>query len=174
MVRTEQKMNLNAPIRADRVSLRKSNHGFSLIELIFTVVILLIMTALAVPRTISAVRSFKLNAAAVTAANAVSSTRYQAIMNGYAFQLVLNPTSMTYQAKNKVPPAVAFSNFGRPIPLGGSPSIVLSAATTLQFNPSGTVSATAGAMNFTLTYAGLGKKITVSNLGNVAVTDFIP
>ena len=160
--------------RPGHPSFAKSHRGFSLIELIFTVVILLIMTALAVPMTINAVQSFKLNAAAVSAANAISATRYQAIMNGYPFQLALDPTTMTYQAKNKVPPAVIFSNTGNTIPIGGSSSVVLSAATTLQFNPGGTVSAVAGAMNFTLTYAGRGKQITVSNLGDVKVTDFTP
>ncbi len=163
-----------SPIRPGQKSLRTPNQGFSLIELVVTVAIILLVSAIAVPMTVSAVKSFKLNAAAVTAANAISATRYQAIMNGYPFQLVLDPTTMTYQAKNKVPPAVIFSNTGNQIPIGGSSSVVLSAATTLQFNPGGTVSATAGAMNFTMTYAGLGKKITVSNLGDVKVTDFIP
>ena len=109
-----------SPIRPGQKSLRKPNQGFSLIELVVTVAIILLVSAIAVPMTVSAVKSFKLNAAAVTAANAISATRYQAIMNGYPFQLVLDPTTMTYQAKNKVPPAVIFSNTGNKIPIGGS------------------------------------------------------
>jgi Tfp pilus assembly protein FimT len=143
-----------------------------LIELLIAVLVIMVMAAFAVPMTTRAVDSFKLDAAAVSVANAISATRYQAIMNGYKFKIALDPTANTYQVSSMVPPAVAFSNVGSAIPVTSSPEMVLSAATTLQFSPGGTVSATAGGMTFNVTYKNLGKQITVSNLGAVSVTNF--
>jgi len=52
----------------------------------------------------------------------------------------------------------------------GISNVVLNQNTTLQFKPSGLVTATTGAMTMTLTYGPNTKTITVSNYGNVNVT----
>ena len=60
-----------------------------------------------------------------------------------------------------------------PVPLSGS-SVVLSADTTLQFKPNGFVTATTGALNFTITYAGLCQKVTVTNYANITLSAIGP
>jgi prepilin-type N-terminal cleavage/methylation domain-containing protein len=165
-------MNSDTPIRAGSTPLRKVNQGFSLVELLIAVLIILVMAAFAVPMTTHAVDSFKMDAAGVAVANAISATRYQAIMNGYKFKIAFDAAKNSYQVSSMVPPAVAFSNVGSVIPITSSPEMVISAATTLQFSPGGTVSATAGAMTFNLTYKNMGKQITISNLGSVSVTNY--
>jgi type IV fimbrial biogenesis protein FimT len=167
-------MRTNRPIRAEHESQLCTARGFSTIELLVTVSIALVMAAFAIPMTKNTINSMNLNSTAVSAANTVSATRYQAIMNGYPYKVAFNPTTMKYQVSSKVPPAATFSNVGSAVPFSTTQGVTLAAATTLQFSPSGTVSATVGQMNFSLTYSGKGKKITVSNLGDVSVTDFIP
>lgn len=166
-------MSLDASIRVQR-ALYNSDRGFSAIELLVALLIVCSMAAFAVPMTTRAVDSFKMDAASVAVANAISATRYQAIMNGYKYKIAFDAGTNTYQVWNMVPPAVAFSKVGSPIPVTSVPEIVMSAATTLQFSPGGTVSATVGAMTFNLTYKNLGKQISISNLGSVSVTEFTP
>ena len=149
---------------------RKRRRGFSTIETVVVILIAMVLTALAVPQINGELKILRLNSAAMSVAGVISTTRYQAIMHGYKYNLTFDNTTLKYQIKNMAPPATTFSNVGTSVQFTGTNAITLSAKTTLQFNPSGTVQATTGAMTFNLTYAGQTKTITVSNIGDVTIT----
>jgi prepilin-type N-terminal cleavage/methylation domain-containing protein len=142
--------------------------GFTMIELLLVVAISLILGAMAIPATRSAIATYELSAAVDSVTGAIQTTRYQAIMHGYSYQVAFDNTQNTYQVLSEVPPAASFSNVGSPVILSAEP-VNLSAMTTLQFKPNGSVSATVGAMSFTITYNGTTKTITVSNYGSINV-----
>jgi prepilin-type N-terminal cleavage/methylation domain-containing protein len=146
----------------------RSLAGFSLMELLLVVAVSLILSAFAIPVTRSAMASYQLSAAVDSATGAIQATRYQAIMHGYQYQVALNAANNTFQVLSEAPPAVAFTATGGAVQLSAVP-ITLSAATTLQFKPNGSVSAPVGAMNFTISYKGTTKTVTVSNYGSISV-----
>jgi Tfp pilus assembly protein FimT len=141
-----------------------------MIELVMVVAVGIILSAFALPVITGEMEVLRLNSAAVSAAGAISTTRYQAIMHGYKYQIAFNPDTLTYQISDEVPPATAFSKVGAAVPITGSQDFTMSAATTLQCNPSGTVQATVGQTSFSLSHAGQTKTIKVSNLGDVTIT----
>lgn len=142
--------------------------GHTMIEMLIVITIALILTAMAIPATTSVVSNYRLSAAVDSATGAIQTTRYQAIMHGYPYQVAFNTVNNTFQVLSEVPPAATFSNVGVAVPLSGS-QITLSAPTTLQFKPNGSVSAVVGAMNFTISYYGTTKTLTVSNYGSISV-----
>lgn len=142
-------------------------------EIMIVILIGIIMTAIAIPEVQSVVYNYRLRGAISSATWAIQSTRYQALMEGYPFQVAFTATTNNYQIQSQVPPAAVFSNVGTAVPLSGSP-IVLSADTTLQFKPNGSVSAPVGALNFKITYQGICQKVTVTNYGNVSITPTNP
>jgi prepilin-type N-terminal cleavage/methylation domain-containing protein len=166
--------------RQTRVSRGQSARGFSLIELLFVVMIGLIMTAMAVPLLSNGMTAFRIRGAATAVAGTVQSTRYQAIFNGYPFRLVINSAAKTYQVQSDQNRAGVFVNYcvpaaaSCPVPLMGSgSSVTLGTDTTFTFSPGGTVQSTTAAGGVTtmvLTYSGKTETITVSSYGNIKVT----
>jgi prepilin-type N-terminal cleavage/methylation domain-containing protein len=153
--------------------LRQSRHagvrGYSLLELLMGLLIASILTAMAVPQ-VNAIRSqYRLQDAVASSTWAIQSTRYQALMAGFPYQVVFSKSAGTYQIQNLPTGAASFANVGNAVPISGS-VVSLNQDTTLKFLPNGSVSATTGALNFTLTYNGSTKAITVSNYGNISVT----
>lgn len=140
-----------------------------MMEVAITTSILIILVAFAIPSMFSTVRLFRLNAAAGSATSAIQTTRFQAIMQGYPFQLTFSAANNTFQIASEPMGAVSFTNVGGAVPLSGSP-ITLSAGTVLQFKPNGSLSATSGnSETFQISYAGRTKTIAVSNYGSVTV-----
>jgi len=153
----------------------KEAAGFTLVELLVVVTIAILVAALALPVARNTIRSYRLNAAASAVAGAIQSTRYQAIMVGCPYKIAFTTSTDTYQVQTQnitgTPPACAttYSNVGGAIPWATSSEIKISANTTLQFNPNGTVQATTGAMAFTVGVGGMTKVVSVSGVGNVKV-----
>ncbi len=147
----------------------RKNRGYSLVETIFVVLVILILAAFAVPQMGAVVLQYRLNGAVASATWAVQSTRYQALMAGYPYQVVFKKATNNYQIQDLPPGAAAYANVGAAVPLSGS-ATSLNQDTTLRFLPNGSVSAPAGALTFTTTYHGSTKTITVSTYGNVKVT----
>jgi type IV fimbrial biogenesis protein FimU len=165
-------------------------NGFSIMELIVTVAILMIASAITAPIVSSALANYQFKNSLSATVGAIKSTRYQAIDTGYSWRLVFDSTAMTYQMQeNTTDPSGAtgtFSNVKTAVPLAGaSYTPALSAGMTLQFSPSGavkvvttpagvaTVSSCGGVpapCSFTLSYKGNTEAITVSAYGNVSVT----
>ena len=142
--------------------------GTSLIEIVVTIGLILILFAISVPKFLSSLSNYRLNAAVQAAAWSIQSTRYQANMHGYPYQVAFDNTTNLYQVSNEPPPATSFANVSSAIPLSGSP-VTLSAATTLLFKPNGSVSATTGSTSFSISYQGNSKTLTVSTYGSVSI-----
>jgi Tfp pilus assembly protein FimT len=165
---------------------KKNNHGncaaagMSVAELLIVVAIALIMAALAIPTTRSAVASYQLNAAVDTATGAIQATRYQAIMHGYPYQVDFDSTANTFGVSSEIPPAVIFSPVANAVPISSS-AVAMGVGTAnagstghaiLQFKPNGTVSIASGQatpLSFTISYKGTTKTVTVSNYGSISV-----
>lgn len=152
---------------------KATNHGFSMVEIMMVLLVSMIVTGFAVPTIRSVLSLYRLRSAVSNVTWAVQSTRYQALMQGYPFQVTFSSpgggASPIYQIASKPIGAGSFSDVGTSVPLSGSP-VTLSATTVLQFKPNGSVTATTGALNFNVAYSGITKTVTVSNYGNIAVT----
>ncbi len=99
----------------------------------------MVMAAMAIPQTRAAMASYELSAAVDSASGAIQSTRYQAIMHGYPYQVAFNNTTNTFQVLGEVPPATTFTNVNSAVPLSGE-AITLNASPTFQFKSNGSVS----------------------------------
>jgi type IV fimbrial biogenesis protein FimT len=152
-----------------RKTTRNASAGFTLMEMLITVAILMVLTAFGVPSVLSTIDTFKLNAAANAATWAIQTTRYQALMKGYPYQLTFSTANNTYQVSSEPGGTASFSNLGSAISISSSP-VVISANAQLQFKGNGSVSSiVAGSQTFTITYKNRTKTIAVSNYGSVTV-----
>ena len=164
-------------LRGPLASARRRTLGFSLIEMVLVVAILLITVVIALPLLNNIMTTYRLNSAVTAVTGFIQSARYQALSSGYGYQVVLNKAASTIQIQSDPNRINTYTNLcvpaapACPIPLSGSGiPVVLGADTTLQFRPSGIVTATAGSTTLTLAYGGKTETITVSSYGNVKVT----
>ena len=104
---------------------RHSGRGYTLIEAALVVAISLAATVMAVPIITNAGNSYRQSATVSATSGALAATRFQAIMHGYSYQLVLTPASLSYQIYNEVPPATSFSLI---VPAQGSSTTPLPSA----------------------------------------------
>lgn len=151
--------------------MKKTNKsaGFSLLELLTVLIIGITLTVVAIPVTNNVLMNIRLNAAVASVSGAINTTRYQAIMHGYPYELALNSATRTYQVLSQPGGTGAFGNVGNAVPFTATSGLSLSASTTLQFNPNGIVTATVGATTFSMSYSTLTKTFTVSGVGRVLV-----
>jgi prepilin-type N-terminal cleavage/methylation domain-containing protein len=177
------------PIRitanARRFERNPSVRGFTLIEMVFVVVILLIMAAMAFPLVNNVTSYFRLRGAISSVTGTIQSTRYQAIFQGCPYEVVFDNAASTYQVKTQqvgiTCPGGVFTSVctgaaaACPVPLSGSGvPITLNAPLTLIFSPGGKVTSPqfpAGGINLILTYGTKPPEtITVSTYGSIHVT----
>jgi prepilin-type N-terminal cleavage/methylation domain-containing protein len=150
---------------------RSYSDGFSLVETLVTMAIMLIVAAISIPLIGNAMSGYKLKSAVVTVTGAIQATRYRAISSGYKYAIAFNSTNLTYQVQSDPTNSGTFSNVGSAVPLSSSTSKpTLNQDTTFQFRPSGVVSATTGAMSLNLSLGGKTETITVLPYGNIDVT----
>ena len=160
---------------------RSASAGFSLLEMLIVVALILVMGAMAMPTLMRTQRNYHLNQAAAAVTGAIQATRYQAMMRGCPFTLAIPQTNAartnaTYQLQSQVlsgtPPtcAAGFTNVGLATPWSSSQDVSLAAATTLQFNPNGTVQPVTGTLTLVLSNGNTTNTITVSGVGNVKTT----
>jgi Tfp pilus assembly protein FimT len=158
------------------VERHRASRGATIIELATVLLIAMITAAFALPIVQTTVNKYELKSATAGATWAIQSTRFQALMEGYSYQVTfsggaggLNPT---YQIASKPLGATSYTSLGSSIPLSGKP-VALGATTVLQFQPNGTVAtspSSSAPYTFTISYSGTTETITVSNYGNVDVT----
>jgi Tfp pilus assembly protein FimT len=172
-----------APRQDRTASAGKTSAGFTLMELLIGIAIVMIMTAIALPMLQSGMAYFRLRGAISSITGAIQSTRYQAIVQGIPYQVVFDSTAKTYQIQNQPGGAGAFVNVcvpaqaSCPVPLSGSGMpVTLDVDTTLTFSPGGRVSSTNPAnktvpITMVITYTGKPpESIQVSTYGNINVT----
>jgi Tfp pilus assembly protein FimT len=159
--------------------------GFSVLELLLIVSVILILSGLAIPAGRSAMKTYQLDAAADSTYGAIQAARYQAIMHGYLYQVDINSNNNQIQVSSEVPPAVTFSSVGSALPISGSQVTVgvgtasagLAGHLILQFKANGSVSVTSGQSipaSLTIAYNGTTKHLTVSNYGAISTTSTTP
>lgn len=154
----------------------RASRGVTLVELAMVLLIAMITAAFALPIVQTTVNKYELKAATSSATWAIQSTRFQALMEGYAYQVTLSGgaggINPTYQIASKPVGATSYTNVGAAVPLSGRP-VALGATTVLQFQPNGTVATSptsTAPYTFTITYSGTTETVTVSNYGNIDVT----
>jgi prepilin-type N-terminal cleavage/methylation domain-containing protein len=164
----------NANDKRTRTSPRGNARGFSLAEMLIVLTVGTILTIMVVPSVNSGLRNYRIDGAISSITWAIHSTRYQALMSGYPYQVAFTGSANAYQIQNS-PPANngTYSNVGTSVPFSSYP-VVLSADTTLNFRPNGYVTATTGVLNFTITYQGVCQRLTVTNYGNVSISPNYP
>jgi Tfp pilus assembly protein FimT len=154
--------------------------GFSVIELLIVLLVGMVMTAMAIPASKSAIASYQLDAAIDTLTGSIQSTRYQAIMHDYPYQVDINSTTSAIQVSSEPGGSASFSPVGSAVPISGSPVTINAGTTsngpathvTLTLKPNGSITVTSGQttpVSFTITYYGTTKTITVSNYGSIHV-----
>jgi prepilin-type N-terminal cleavage/methylation domain-containing protein len=178
---------------------RRPATGFTLIELLVVIAIASVLTAIAIPMVLSAMRTYRLSAAVAAATGAISAARYAEVMRGYpgtnlspyGYEITFTPPN-TYQIFTMTPPATTYLpvvyNGGigyptSPIPIDGSGQIAISRTVTYKFSAGGTVTETSNPPNYSFqiqlidpktgvaeTTAGSSNTIRVSGVGNVSVT----
>lgn len=153
--------------RRSRAGIARKTRGYTMIEIIMAMLVGTVLTAMAIPQVKVGLYNYRLNSAVAMAKWSIQSTRFQALMKGYPYQVVFSAANTNYQIQN-LPSGATYQNVGSTVPMAGWPMTV-SADTTINFKPNGMVTATVGTNSFTITYQGTTKTITVSNYGNVTV-----
>jgi prepilin-type N-terminal cleavage/methylation domain-containing protein len=143
--------------------------GFTLIEVLITMAIAIVLTAISVPLVRNAYTSYRLAAAVSSVSGAIQTTRYQAISAGYPFQVVFSKANSTYQVQSDPTRTGTFANVANAVPFG-TQQMALGANTTIQCHPSGLLTASVGSSTLTLTYSNKQETIMVSSYGNIKVT----
>ncbi len=152
------------------VAHRVRQSGFSMLELVVTLAIILIASAMAVPLVKGVIGQYQVNATVQSVTGIIQGTRYRAIASGYPYRVVFSAANATYQVQSDPNNNGAFANVGAAVPFStsaGKP--VINADLTLQFKGNGVVSTAAGALPMTLTMKGQTKTISVGIYGNVNV-----
>ncbi|MGB6431852.1 MAG: prepilin-type N-terminal cleavage/methylation domain-containing protein [Candidatus Acidiferrales bacterium] len=146
----------------------RTQRGFSLLELMVVMLVVLALAGIALPQLQAALYAYRLNSAVSASTWAIQTTRYQAIMHGYSYQVAFNAANNTFQVLSEAPGGPGFSDVGSAVPFASS-VVAFSASTTLQFSPNGSVTAVLGQMNYSVSYGGATKTVTVSNYGSITV-----
>jgi prepilin-type N-terminal cleavage/methylation domain-containing protein len=161
--------------RECRPARAKRQRGFTLIELVVVVAIGLTLSAIAIPTIISSLQYYRFRSAVSSVTGAIQNAKYQAVFQGCSYQVAFNSAAYTYQILGQVrqaPPLTGcvpgFVAVTNALPLSGT-GVTLAADSTLQFSPSGRVTAPVGPQTMTLTSSAQTATITVSNYGNVNV-----
>jgi prepilin-type N-terminal cleavage/methylation domain-containing protein len=154
---------------------RKRQSGFTMLELVIVILIALIVMGFAIPQISGALGNYRLHNAVSSVTWAIQSTRYQALMEGYPFEVTFTSATNSYQILSAPTPGSpnTFSNVGTSIPLSGT-AMSISQTTTYTFAAMGLVTASpATALSSTplvVTAWGNSATIVVSNYGNITVT----
>jgi type IV fimbrial biogenesis protein FimT len=162
-------------------SARHAPAGFTLIELMITISVLAVISAMAMPSFIQMLRNYQVRVAAESVANGMQRARAEAVARNASMQFVLNgaDTSWTVDYVNKPvstdPPVDSRSN------QEGSQNASLTAtptsATTITFNNLGQIIAnpdstpTLTQIDFTATQGNQNLRVTVGAGGNARVCD---
>jgi len=152
----------------------RNARGFSLVEVLIVVAIGTILTVMAIPSVRSGVNRYRLQGAVASSTWAIQSTRYQALMEGYPFQVVFTTSDNSYQIQSSPANNGTFTNVPNSgaVPISGS-GAALSADTTLRFKSNGFVTAAVGGYTYSITYNGLCQKVTVTNYANITIQPIV-
>lgn len=146
---------------------RPSNKGFTMLELVVVVTLVVALAAFTVPVVQSTLQNMRLRNAAVSVAMAIQATRFQAIRSGYPFAIEFDPDTNTYQVYQRPTGTAGFAALGGPVPLASGG--ILKDRTRLEFLPNGMVDATVGSLVLTVSHGSDTKSVVVSRAGRVQI-----
>jgi type II secretory pathway pseudopilin PulG len=154
--------------------------------LLIVIAIACTLAAIAIPQFLNAMNTYRLSAAVSATTGALQSTRFQAIMHGCQYQLVITSATLSYQVYSETPAlgsgttgclgAFAPVPPGTPIPIASGYITMSGTSFTYTFYPNGTVTMTSSPANTTLEISNRWQKhpstiqnyIYVSGVGNVS------
>jgi prepilin-type N-terminal cleavage/methylation domain-containing protein len=164
------------------------HRGFSLLELLIVISIILIAMGFALPSILSTLQYRTLQNTLLSSAGAIQKARFQALSTGVPYGITFSSSASTYQvlqcsncAGTIYDPnltytfAAAPSPIGTPVPFAATGGPTLAASQTIYFRPGGAVQATWGTTNcltpisMTFSYRGVSKTLTAGCYGNVTV-----
>jgi prepilin-type N-terminal cleavage/methylation domain-containing protein len=143
--------------------------GFTMLELLIVLAIGMILTAMAIPQVKTQMYRYRLQGAVASSTWAIQSTRYQALMEGYPYQVVFTKSTNSYQIQDLPPGSSSYTNVGNSVPLSGA-ATVLNQDTTFQFKPNGYVNDPANLYYLTITYQNMCQKVTVTNYARITLS----
>ncbi|MGO8791813.1 MAG: Tfp pilus assembly protein FimT/FimU [Terriglobia bacterium] len=178
---------------------RYANSGFTLLEAVVVMGITVLVGAMAIPVFSNAMKSYYQSATVSAVAGAIQTTRFQAIMHGYPYEVVFTPSTLSYQLFSEVPPATTYSlvvpqagSSTTPLPSAGrvtmtvftcsvaltnwactpSPDLVASTATTITytFSANGTVTTNPVAVGLQISNSVKSNTVWVSGVGDVGTS----
>lgn len=142
--------------------------GFTLLELVVTVLIGVTLTATAIPIVRSSVATYKLRSATNSITGVIQSTRYRAIYSGFPYRVTFSKSSSTYQVSKKGPSDTSFVNVNGVVPFGDT-ATTIEQDMEFEFSPGGSVKKNAGSMSFKVEYSGQQMQVNVTTYGNITV-----
>lgn len=166
-------------LRMHSTRFRYSARGFSLIELLIVLAVVITMAIMAIPMVQSTKAYYDLQGAVQSASGTIQATRLQAISDGFPYKVAFSKADNTYQIWNctdwspTTPTTCTFTKAGSAIPFG-SPAVTLGTDTSIQFLPSGNTILLTGTNPITLS-RDMGdstiktRTITVTRYGSVKV-----
>lgn len=178
---SESRTGRTSHVQLARTPNRAGQAGFSLIELLFVISIMLIITAMAVPRVIQMNSLYALNGGVANITGAIEKTRLRAISQGLPYTIAFTAATNTYTVSYcptctststtetyvaTVPPSTG-------IPFAPPTGATLSSDFTLYVRPGGALESTSGTVScptvttVTLTRSGVTKTITIGCYGRI-------
>ena len=151
----------------------KWQRGFSLIEIMLVLLIIMILMGISLPSVRSSMDAIRHRNAVTVATTAIQSTRFLAIRDGVRYAVTFSAAlPASYQIRRVPPGGAAFVNVGAAVPLGNA-QVSMASGRRYEFAPNGMVTVTGGPMDFIVQY-GQGSAmrvhtVTVTRVGHVTV-----
>jgi len=129
-------------MRATRPSTRRSaTAGFSMAELVVSICVMLILTAVAIPSLMRSLRVYQLNSVAANLSDMMKFTRFEAVRQNKKMSFLMTPTATGWVVWAGLATDAAPSPTEKQLPIGGYASLVTSGA------PPGPAIAGSGTLN---------------------------
>jgi len=137
-------------MRQTKKNRSRRQEGFSLIEMVIVMAIILILSAVAIPMVTAAVNAYRLRSATNAVTGLIKTTRFQAMSAGYPYQIIFTEATSSYQLQQDtlINPNtgqydgnyVNVTSTGSSGTISGtSANVTFNTDLTLQFSPSGAV-----------------------------------
>jgi Tfp pilus assembly protein FimT len=156
---------------------RSAAAGYSLLQVVVALGISFTLAGISTPVFLSALNAYRFSAAVSAVTGAITTTRFQAVMQGCPYQLVFTSLTMSYQVSSEAPAAgtttcaSSFSAVGPAVLIPSAGPITMSGTSfTFTFNSNGTVSEVANPSGSGLQLSNSLKSayVYVTGVGNVS------
>lgn len=147
--------------------------GFTLLELIVVVAIVVVITAIAIPQVQSGMAFYRFRSQLQQVTGAIQRTRFQALAQGVPYRLSFDAAAGTYQVSHPsdfTNKPTVFDAADPAIPFTGA-GLSLAANITYEFRPSGSVLVTPANASASVTDGKRVSTVNVSPRGSVTVTE---